>query len=369
MILLLVFQSCTPTKKDIAVTSKSEYAKLPDGREVYQYTLTNSRGSTAKIITFGAIVTSLTMPDRSGKMEDIVLGYDSLKGYLTDKSYFGAIVGRCANRIGKGRLPIEGKVYQVTINVGNNQLHGGKVGFNSVLWDAKVVSDSAGPSLELTYVSRDGEEGYPGTVTLSVTYTLTDKNELRIVYRGSTDATTVLNPSHHSYFNLTGSPVNTILDHEVQIDADSLTPVDEDLIPTGKIMAVESTPMDFRKPIPVGARINEKYEQLIRGRGYDHNWVLRGPAGTLREAAIVYERKSGRVLTVLTDQPGIQFYTGNFLDGSAKGKGGIAYQYRTGLCLEAQHYPDSPNNPGWPSIVLHPGEVYHQTTVYQFSTR
>jgi aldose 1-epimerase len=309
------------------------------------------------------------MPDRSGKMEDIVLGYDSLKGYLTDKSYFGAIVGRCANRIGKGRLPIEGKVYQVTINVGNNQLHGGKVGFNSVLWDAKVVSDSAGPSLELTYVSRDGEEGYPGTVTLSVTYTLTDKNELRIVYRGSTDATTVLNPSHHSYFNLTGSPVNTILDHEVQIDADSLTPVDEDLIPTGKIMAVESTPMDFRKPIPVGARINEKYEQLIRGRGYDHNWVLRGPAGTLREAAIVYERKSGRVLTVLTDQPGIQFYTGNFLDGSAKGKGGIAYQYRTGLCLEAQHYPDSPNNPGWPSIVLHPGEVYHQTTVYQFSTR
>jgi aldose 1-epimerase len=189
------------------------------------------------------------------------------------------------------------------------------------------------------------------------------------VYKGTTDATTVLNPSHHSYFNLTGSPTNTILDHQMQIDADSLTPVDDELIPTGVIAPVANTPMDFRTSMAIGSRINEKYEQLIRGRGYDHNYVLRGPAGTIREAAIVYEPKSGRVLTVQTDQPGVQFYSGNFLDGSARGKGGIAYQYRTGLCLETQHYPDSPNNPGWPSIVLHPGEVYHQTTFYQFSTR
>jgi aldose 1-epimerase len=309
------------------------------------------------------------MPDRNGKYEDVVLGYDSLQGYIHSTNYFGTIVGRYGNRIGKGQFTLEGKKYQLTVNDGANHLHGGRIGFSKKLWTAKTVRNSAGPSLRLTYISQDGEEGYPGTVTLSVTYTLTDKNELRIVYEGTTDKTTIFNPTHHSYFNLSGSFNNTILDHLLTIEADSFTPVDKGLITTGKFMDVSNTPMDFRTPTAIGARINDQFEQLIFGKGYDHNWVIRNYSkGKVRKAVELYEPKSGRLMTVYTDQPGIQFYSGNFLDGTAKGKG-VSYQRRTGLCLEAQCYPDSPNKPEFPSVTLKPGEVYHQTTIYQFTTK
>jgi aldose 1-epimerase len=355
--------------KEIAVNEKTLFGTLPDGREVYQYKLVNKSGATLKVINFGAIVTSLTVPDRNGKLEDIVLGYDSLQGYINNTNYFGAIVGRYGNRIGKGQFMLEGKKYQVTVNDGVNHLHGGKIGFSKELWTANTAQDSAGPSLRLTYISKDGEEGYPGKVTLSVTYTLTDNNELRIVYEGSTDKTTILNPTHHSYFNLSGSFNNTILDHLLTIEADSITPVANGLITTGKYLDVTKTPMDFRSPTAIGTRINDQFEQLAFGKGYDHNWVIKNyTKGKVRKAAEVYEQKSGRIMTVYTDQPGLQFYSGNFLDGTAKGKG-VSYQRRTGLCLEAQCYPDSPNKPESPSVTLKPGEVYHQTTIYQFTTK
>ena len=359
----------TPSKKGNNVIEKTLYGKLPDGRAVYQYTLMNKSGATMKVINFGAIVTSLAVPDRNGKYDDVVTGYDSLQGYMDGSSYFGAIVGRYGNRIGKGQFALEGKKYQVTVNDGENHLHGGKIGFNKELWTANTVQGSAGQSLQLTYISKDGEEGYPGKVTLSVTYTLTDKNELRIVYKGTTDKTTILNPTHHSYFNLSGSFNNTILDHLLTIEADSITQVDKGLITTGKYLDVTNTPMDFRTPIAIGARINDKFEQLIFGKGYDHNWAIRNYLkGKVRKAAELYEPKSGRVMTVYTDQPGLQFYSGNFLDGTAKGKGG-SYQHRTGLCLEAQCFPDSPNKPEFPTVTLKPGETYEQTTIYQFSTK
>jgi len=344
------------------------FGTLPDGREVHQYTLENRSGVTAQIINYGATVTSLKVPDRNGKMEDVVLGYDSLQGYIDGTAYFGAIVGRYGNRIGKGRFQLDGKDYQLTVNDGENHLHGGKTGFNKVLWDAKA-GDSAESSLQLQYVSRDGEEGYPGTVTLKVTYTLTDKNELRIDYEGMTDKPTILNPTQHSYFNLSGSFDTTILDHLLMIESDSITPVDKGLIPTGQIENVANTPMDFRSPMAIGAHINDQNEQLAFGKGFDHNWVLKGSAGSVRKVAELYEVGSGRRMVVLTDQPGLQFYSGNFLDGSVKGKNGIAYKQRSGLCLETQAFPDSPNKPQFPSVTLRPGQRYHQTTVYQFSTR
>lgn len=366
---LFLFSAYGQTAKDTAVNERTVFGTLPDGREVHQYTLVNTSGATLKVIDFGATITSLTMPDRNGKYEDIVLGYDSLQGYRDGSSYFGAIVGRYGNRIGKGQFTLEGKKYQLAVNDGQNHLHGGKIGFNKVLWTAKTVQDSAGPSLQLTYISKDGEEGYPGTVTLAVTYTLTEKNELRIVYEGTTDKTTVLNPTQHSYFNLSGSLTNTILDELVTIEADSMTPVDRGLITTGTYLDVTNTPMDFRTPTAIGARINDKFEQLIFGHGYDHNWVIKNYSkGKVREAAEVYEPKSGRVMTVYTDQPGLQFYTGNFLDGTAHGKG-VSFQRRTALCMEAQCFPDSPNKPEFPSATLKPGEVYHQTTMYQFTTK
>ncbi|HTR80234.1 MAG TPA: aldose epimerase family protein, partial [Bacteroidota bacterium] len=326
-------------------------------------------GMHVSIINFGAIVTNIFVKDRNGKFADVVLGYDSLQSYVNDKSYFGAIVGRYGNRIGKGKFTLDGHTYQLSINDGENQLHGGINGFNKKLWAAEPIESDSSPALRLTYVSPDGEEGYPGTATLVVTYTLTPDNALRIDYEGQTDKPTIFNPTHHSYFNLSGSFTNTILHHQLMIEADSTTPVDSELITTGSIVGVAGTPMDFRTPTEIGSRIMDRYQQLIFGRGYDHNWVLRDYSGKVRKAAEVYEPGSGRVLTVFTDQPGIQFYSGNFLDGSAKGKGGVAYQYRTGLCLEAQHYPDSPNKPNFPSVVLRPGETYHQTTIYQFSTK
>jgi aldose 1-epimerase len=361
-------QACQTNRKVQPPMKTTVFGRLPDGREVHQYTLENRSGVTAQIISYGATVTSLKVPDRNGKMEDVVLGYDSLQGYIDGTTYFGAIVGRYGNRIGKGRFQLDGKDYQLTVNDGENHLHGGKTGFNKVLWAAKA-GDSAESSLQLQYVSRDGEEGYPGTVTLKVTYTLTDKNELRIDYEGTTDKPTILNPTQHSYFNLSGSFDKTILDHLLMIESDGITPVDKGLIPTGQIENVAYTPMDFRSPMAIGAHINDQNEQLAFGKGYDHNWVLKGSAGSVRKVAELYEVGSGRRMVVFTDQPGLQFYSGNFLDGSVKGKNGVAYKQRSGLCLETQAFPDSPNKPQFPSVTLRPGQKYHQTTVYQFSTR
>ncbi|MEW6507132.1 MAG: aldose epimerase family protein [Bacteroidota bacterium] len=369
LFLSLIIIGCSNNAKVEIMVEKSLYGKLPDGREVYQFTLKNNSGMQAKIINYGAIVRSIIVPDRNGKFEDVTLGYDSLSGYVQDKSYQGAIVGRYGNRIGKGKFKLDGKEYQLALNDGENHLHGGNVGFHKVLWDAKVVSDTGEPSLALTYFSPDGEEGYPGNVTISVTYTLTNKNELRIDYYGTTDKPTILNPTHHSYFNLTGNPANTILDHQLIIEADAFTPVDKGLITTGEKKSVDKTPLDFRTPAAIGARINDNFEQLIFGKGYDHNWVLRNFDRNVNKAVELYEPVSGRVMTIFTDQPGMQFYSGNFLDGSIKGKNGISYQYRTGLCLEAQYFPDSPNKPDFPSVTLYPGQEYKQTTIYHFSIK
>jgi aldose 1-epimerase len=366
----LVLNAGCQTKRKAQPSMKTTvFGKLPDGREVHQYTLTNGAGLTALVIDYGATLTSLSVPDRNGKSADIVLGYDNLEGYINGTAYFGAIVGRYGNRIGKGKFQLDGQSYQLTINDGENHLHGGRIGFNKVLWDAKILGDGSAASLQLQYVSKDGEEGYPGAVTLKVTYTLTGNNELRIEYQGTSDKPTILNPTQHSYFNLSGNFNNTILDHLLMIEADSITPVDKGLIPTGQLTTVANTPMDFRSPMAIGAHINDRDEQLALGRGYDHNWVLRGPVGKVRKVAELYEATGGRLMSVFTDQPGLQFYSGNFLDGSAKGKNGIAYQQRSGLCLETQAFPDTPNKPEFPSVTLRPGQTYHQTTTYQFSTK
>jgi aldose 1-epimerase len=348
---------------------KTLFGKLADGREVFKYSLKNESGMRVEIITYGAIVTNLYVKDRNGVLADVVLGYDSLQGYVNDKSYFGAIVGRYGNRIAGGKFSLDGKEYQLALNDGENHLHGGINGFNKVLWTAEPMEEERGASLKLTYISPDGEEGYPGTVMITVKYTLTKENALEIRYEGKTDKPTILNPTHHSYFNLTGSPTKTILDHRLMISADSTTPVRSGLITTGNFASVANTPMDFRALTTIGAHIGDQDAQLLLAKGYDHNWVLRDYNKQMRKAAEVYEPTTGRVLTLFTDQPGLQFYTGNFLDGTAKGKNGVAYQYRTGFCLEAQCYPDSPNKSNFPSAVLRPGDVYRQITIYQFSTK
>jgi aldose 1-epimerase len=299
----------------------------------------------------------------------VVLGYDTLQGYIEGTAYLGAVVGRYGNRIANGKFQINGKEYQLTINDGENHLHGGKVGFNKVMWQATPVRTSDEPSLDLQYKSRDGEEGYPGMIVLNIRYTLTDKNELRVEYIGTTDRPTILNPTQHSYFNLSGSFANTVLNHQLMIEADGYTPVGRGLIPTGQVASVADTPLDFRTFTAIGARINNPNEQLLFGKGYDHNWVLRNRGGKIAKAAELYDPASGRVMTIFTDQPGLQFYSGNFLDGSVIGKNSIAYQHRTGLCLETQAFPDTPNKPQFPSVTLMPGQVYRQTTIYQFSTR
>ncbi len=348
---------------------KSVFGTLKDGRNVEMHALKNSHGMEVRIIDYGAAVASIIVPDRTGTLSDVVLGYDDLEGYVNGTAYLGATVGRYANRIAKGKLLIDGKSYQLGVNNGENTLHGGKVGFNKRLWKSEPVEDGTGSAVKMTYVSPDGEEGFPGTVTLIVKYSLTDDNELRIDYEGMTDKPTVLNPSHHSYFNLSGIFTKEILDHVVRIDADAYTPAAADQIPTGRIGKVDGTPLDFRKPTPVGSRINDEFEQLKLAKGYDHNWVLNDFTGKVREVANVLHPTTGRFLQVFTDQPGMQFYSGNHLDGTQKGKGGVVYKARTALCLEAQHYPDSPNHPDWPPVVLIPGDTYRQTTVYRFSTK
>jgi aldose 1-epimerase len=366
---LPMLASAAPDKKPHPNVAEAPFGTLADGRKVTVYTLTNAAGAEARIINYGAIVVSLKVPDRTGNLRDVVLGYDDLAGYVGDKAFLGAIVGRYANRIAAGKFTLDGKTYQLGLNDGANNLHGGGQGFYKRLWQAEPVKDKSGVGVKLTYVSADGEEGFPGKVTLIATYTLTPDNALRVDYVGTTDKPTLLNPTHHSYFNLGGDPTTAILDEELTIDADKTTPVGAGMIPTGKLADVAGTPLDFRRPTKIGARIDAKDEQLVLGKGYDHNWVLRRAGKAPRKAAEVFDPKSGIVMRVLTDQPGLQFYSGNFLDGTIHGKRGIAYQHRTGLCLEAQAFPDSPNHPSFPSAVLRPGQQYTQTTIYKFSTR
>jgi aldose 1-epimerase len=349
--------------------SSQPWGRTPDGADVTLYTLRNAHGLRADIATYGGIVTRLEVPDRKGRMADIVLGYDSLADYLAGSPYFGAIVGRYGNRIAGARFTLDGTAYTLAANDGPNTLHGGLTGFDKVVWQAESYADSSGVRLRLHYASADGAEGYPGRLDVTVTYALTNDDALHIDYRLTTDRPTVRNVTHHGYFNLAGHNAGDILAHELMLAANRFTPVDSTLIPTGELKEVTGTPFDFRTPIAIGARIGQDDEQLRLGRGYDHNFVLNGAAGTLRLAASVHEPMTGRVMEVLTTEPGVQFYSGNFLDGSNVGKGGARYQHRAGFCLETQHFPDSPNHPEFPSTVLRPGEEYRSTTVYRFSTR
>jgi aldose 1-epimerase len=321
----------------------------------------------ARICNYGGLVTSLKVPDRNGKLGDVVLGYDNLDGYFKSSPYFGALIGRYGNRIAKGKFTLDGIAYTLPVNNGSNALHGGIKGFDKVVWEPTILNDGKNPSMQLRYVSKDGEEGYPGTLTVTAIYTLTEDNALKLEYAATTDKDTVANLTHHSYFNLAGH--GDVLGHVVMIHADKFTPVDNTLIPTGELRPVESTPFDFRTPTAIGKRIQQNDEQLKFGNGYDHNWVINKTFGELSLMAQVYEAESGRVLEVLSTEPGLQFYSSNFLDGSITGKGGWTYQFRNGFCMEPQHYPDSPNQPNFPSVVLKPGQVYHNVIIYRFSVR
>ncbi len=368
----IILVSCQSKKEESTMVEKKSFGKLSNGEEVYLYTLTNKNGLKAEITNYGAIVVSLFVPDKNGKLEDVVLGYDDVSGYEKGESYFGAIVGRYGNRIGKGKFSLDGTDYQLSINNGENHLHGGKVGFNKKVWRVVGAENRMGGSfITLKYVSVDGEEGYPGTVDISVHYWLNADNELCINYTATTDKNTIMNPTHHSYFNLTGDPTKTILEHELMIDADKYTPVDKGLITTGELADVANTPFDFRKPKLIGKDIDADNQQIKFGLGYDHNWVLNKHQELVYKFATVYEANSGRLMEIFTDQPGVQFYSGNFLDGKSQGKHGVMYQYRTGFCLEAQKFPDSPNKPEWPSATLKASEKtpYKQTTIYKFSTK
>lgn len=339
-----------------------------NGKPVELYTLANESGASVSITNYGGTVTSIVVPDKTGKMGDVVLGFDTVAEYVEKSPYFGCITGRYANRIAKGRFTLDGKEYTVATNNDPNHLHGGLKGFDKQIWKAKIGNNTDNPTLTLTYTSPDGEEGYPGTLTNSVSYTWTQDNALRIRYRSTTDKPTILNLTNHSYFNLAGEGSKTNLDHRIKINAKHYTPIDETSIPTG-IAPVEGTPFDFSKPTRIGKRIDEDNEQLKNGKGYDHNFVLKKKDdGKLMTAAIVTEPTSGRVLTVKTTEPGIQFYTGNFLD-DVKGKGGRNYAYRSAFCLESQTFPDSPNQKEFPSPVLRPGETYNQVTVYHFGIK
>jgi len=342
-----------------------------DGKTVNLYSLRNSQGAEAKIMNYGGIVQSLVMPDRNGKMGDIVLGFDNLEGY-TSKSYldacpyFGALIGRYGNRIGGAKFSIDGHTYELAKNNNGNSLHGGLKGYDKVVWD---VTEATSNSLTMHYRSKDGEEGFPGNLDVTAVYTLTDDNELKLTFKATTDKPTVCNLTHHSYFNLRGQGNGDILGHEVYINSDQTTAVDQQLITTGEFANVSGTPFDFRKPTTIGARINDPDTQLQYGPGYDHNWVISKPAGELGLQARVYEPTTGRVMEVISDQPGLQFYAGNFLDGTITGKEGKVYQRRTGFCMEPQHYPDSPNKENFPSVVLRPGQAYQNTIIYKFSVK
>ena len=335
---------------------------------VKEYTLKNKNGMVVKATNYGATITSIQVPDRDGNLADVALGYAALEGYVNavDRPYFGSVVGRYGNRIAKGKFTLDGKEYTLATNDGENHLHGGNMGFDKVIWTAEPLGEGA---VRFTYLAKDGEEGYPGNLKVSVTYTLTDENELKLDYLATTDKPTPVNLTNHTYFNLAGEGSPTINDHELMINGDGFTPVDQGLIPTGEIRPVEGTPFDFRTAKPVGRDIDQDDQQLVYGKGYDHNWVLNKGAGGMTLAASLYHAASGRFMEVFTEEPAIQFYGGNFLDGRLVGKSGKAYGHRSALCLETQHYPDSPNRPDFPSTILRPGEEYRTTTVFKFSVR
>lgn len=347
--------------------SRQPFGQTVDGVAVEVFTLRNAKGAEARITNYGGIVLSLLVPDRNGQLGDVVLGYDTLDAYIKETPYFGCLVGRYGNRIAEGKFSLDGKDYVLAVNNGPNALHGGLKGFDKVVWAARPRQTKQGPALELTYVSKDGEEGYPGTLTVKAVYTLTDDNELRLDYTATTDKPTIVNLTHHSYFNLAGR--GDILGHELTLFASRFTPVDSTLIPTGELRPVKGTPFDFTTPHRMGARIGADDEQLKFGLGYDHNWVGDKEPGVLGLIARVHEPTSGRIMEVLSTEPGVQFYSGNFLDGTLTGKGGWVYARRNGFCLEPQHFPDSPNQPAFPSTVLRPGETYKNSIIYRFATR
>jgi len=364
MVLLAAAAGCAKAPVQLPLVDPAAFGGELDGKKVELFTLKNESGMTVQITNFGGRVVDLWVPDKNGKMEDVVLGYATLDGYLqSNEIYFGTLVGRYGNRIGQARFAIGDSVYVLAANNGANHLHGGVKGFNNVVWDA-VQNDES--TLLLSYLSPDGEEGYPGNLQVNVTYELTSDNELKIEYRATTDKATPVNLTHHSYFNLKGAGVGDINDHLLMINAAAFTPVDSGLIPTGEIASVEGTPFDFRQPTAIGARVNEDHQQLKYGLGYDHNWVLTPADSGLTLAARVVEPVSGRTMEVYTNEPGIQFYGGNFLNGQDTGKNGMVYHHRGALCLETQHFPDSPNQPQFPSTLLEPGQEYYSVCIYKF---
>ena len=363
--ILVMCAACSDRRE---ILGSRSFGTAKDGDSVNLYKLTNPKGMIVEITNYGGIITSIVVPDRQGKFADVVLGFDSLDGYLGEQPYFGAIVGRYGNRIANGKFSIGPDTYTLAKNNGENALHGGIRGFDKVVWSAKGFTEKGARGVELKYTSKDGEEGYPGDLYVTVRYTLTDENELRIEYFATTTMPTVLNLTNHSYFNLAGQGEGDILNHVVTINADRFTPVNAGLIPTGHLESVTGTPFDFTKPTTIGSRINADDEQIKLGGGYDHNFVLNGQRSN-RLVAEVVEPKSGRAMEVRTTQPGMQFYTGNFLDGTIRGKQGKVYNRRYGFCMETQHFPDSPNQPAFPSTLLRPGEQYLTQTSYTFTTR
>lgn len=346
--------------------SVEPYGTLENGTAVSSYTLTNDNGATMKVINYGGIIVSLEVPDKNGNLVDVVLGFDSLRAYEKRNPFFGSLVGRYGNRIGKGKFTLDGKEYDLVKNNNGNHLHGGTKGFDKAVWEIEEVPSDEGVAIRLSYLSKDMEEGYPGNLDVNVVYTLTNDNTIKFDYEATTDKKTIVNLTQHTYFNLNGGKQG-ILDHVITLHADKFVPVDEGLIPTGELRAVENTPMDFRKPARIGERINADDEQIKFGKGYDHTWVINGEG--MKLAAVVHSPMSGIEMTVHTTEPGVQFYTGNFLDGSLTGKNNVVYGQRTGFCLETQHFPDSPNQKNFPSVVLSPGEKYSTTTSYKFSVR
>lgn len=366
---IMSISACTSSQETSPVQRLhiEEFGTLPDGTTATLFTLRNTNGLEARITNYGAILTALLVPDKNGQVEDVVLGFDTLEGYLTNKPYFGSIVGRFANRIGNAQFELDGQTYTLAANNGPNHLHGGIRGFDTFLWEATPQNHNDQASVRLTHTSPDGDEGYPGTVQLSVTYTLTDNNALILDYEAKTDKATPLNVTNHAYFNLAGQNAGSIVDHVLTVAADKITPVSETLIPTGDFLDVTNTPFDFQTPTPIGDRIDTQHAQILFGRGYDHNFVLSDSAGVLKHAARVLEPMTGRILDVHTTEPGMQLYTGNFLSGSVVGKGGRAYPTRSAFCLETQHFPDSPNQPNFPSTILRPGDTFQSQTIFTFS--
>ncbi len=373
MVLLMTCAAGCGAEEEGAVTTvtRSPFGTTPGGEAVERFTLANPQGIEIQAISYGGIITSLKTPDRTGALADIVLGFDSLSPYLAGTPYFGAIIGRYGNRIGGAQFALDGVTHPLPANDGPNHLHGGMRGFDKVVWRGEPFRDETGQAgVRFHYTSLDGEEGYPGTLQVQVTYTLTNDGELVVGYLATTDKATPVNLTQHSYFNLAGHGSGDILGHELMLAADAFTPVDRTLIPTGEIAPVEDTPFDFRTPHAIGERIEADHPQIRFGGGYDHNWVLDGtPARGMTLAARVFEPETGRTMEILTTEPGIQFYSGNFLDGSLSGKEGAVYDHRAGFCLETQHYPDSPNKPEFPTTILRPGEEYRTTTVFRFGVR